>query len=173
MQRVKLVSNRHDRDQQDNLADLFSIITTVERLERAWVRDATCTPAIYESACASLIAKFRTQRSVLAGLVPDIEQFGQAYQLDCPRALHRLLRSGVPATIEHNALTGVTVRNTRAVQETVQAFITAMDALKLEMNAVDQLQPYLVDVVATLQRAPGVSPAFEHLDKLKQWLSEN
>merc|ERR1712060_799216 len=81
-------------------------------------------------------------------------------------------RSGVPATIEHNAHTGVTVRNTRAVQETVQAFITAMDTLKLDMNAVDQLQPYLVDVVAALQRAPGVSPSFEHLNTLKRWLSE-
>jgi ESCRT-I complex subunit VPS28 len=64
----------------------------------------------------------------------------------------------------------------KLVAETVQHFITAMDALKLNMVAVDQLHPLMNDLVESLQRVPlpsASSPAhLEALQKLKldHWL---
>jgi hypothetical protein len=68
---------------------------------QAYVRDAV-RPDEYEAACLDLIAKFKTLRTALReDGVPDVEHFMATYQMDCSSAAARLLRSGVPATIEH------------------------------------------------------------------------
>ncbi len=50
------------------------------------------------------------------------------------------------------------VSEARIVAETVQHFITAMDSLKLEMTAVDQLYPILSDLLASLGRITQLPP---------------
>ena len=82
--------------------------------------------------------------------IKAIKAFVEEHQIDCPRALERLLRTGVPATVIHNSSDdrGDTV----IVAETVQHFITAMDAVKLESFAVDELHPLLADVMQSLSR---------------------
>ena len=40
-------------------ADLFAILKTTEKLERAWTQDVI-SAADYEAACAKLIAQFKT-----------------------------------------------------------------------------------------------------------------
>jgi hypothetical protein len=65
------------------------------------VRDAV-RPDEYEAACLDLIAKFKTLRTALRDDgVPDVEHFMATYKMDCASAAARLLRSGLPATIEH------------------------------------------------------------------------
>ncbi len=65
------------------------------------MRDAV-RPAEYEAACLDLIAKFKTLRTALRDDgVPDVEHFMATYSMDCASAAARLLRSGLPATIEH------------------------------------------------------------------------
>ena len=58
----------------------------------------------------------------------------------------------------------------RSVAETVQYFITAMDSLKLEMKAVDQLQPLLVDIVSNLNAIPSMTD-FAGKEKIISWLT--
>lgn len=58
------------------------------------------------------------------------------------------------------------------VAETVQAFITAMDALRLGQRAVDEIQPLIADVTGSLVRVPQLSPDFEGLQKMKLWLQK-
>ena len=85
------------------------------------------------------------------------------YRLDCPLAAARLLKSGIPATVEHasggvasgrgkagggghpdgaggggGAGAGGFEGSAAAVADVVQCFITAMDSLKLNLVAMDQ-----------------------------------
>lgn len=108
------------QEKYESYADLFAIIKTVEKLEKArapccagllpgsslsaaqaYVRDAV-KPEEYETACLDLLAKFKTLRAALRDDgVPDVEHFMATYKMDCASAAARLLRSGMPATIEH------------------------------------------------------------------------
>ena len=58
----------------------------------------------------------------------------------------------------------------RLVAETVQFFITAMDSLKLNMTAVDQIHPLLTDLYESLCRIPTLSQEWEGKLKIKNWL---
>ena len=89
--------------------------------------------------------------------VPDVEQFMATYNMQCPMAAKRLIHSGMPATIEHNVRPRMdsTASTAIAVAESVQHFITAMDSLKLNMVAVDQIYPLLSDLVQSMMKVRG------------------
>jgi len=168
---VKLWTNKKEREEYDSFADLFAIIKTMEKLEKAYVRDAV-KPDEYEKECLNLITKFKTLSGSLRSTVPDVEHFMRTYRMDCPAAVHRLLRAGVPATIEHGRPrvddgSGGAV----SVAETVQHFITTMDALKLDLRAVDQIFPYLSELVQSLHKVPQLPPDFEGKEKMKEWIT--
>ena len=98
-------------------------------------------------------------------------QFMERYQMDCPRAVERLLVAGIPQQIRptmdedhHNVAV--------TVAETVQFFITAMDAVKLEQRAVDELHPLLSDLMDALTRLPDTPNEFEPNDKVQEWLKK-
>ncbi len=164
------------------------------------MRDAV-RPDEYEAACLDLIAKFKTLRTALRDSgVPDVEHFMAVYKMDCTAAAARLLRSGMPATIEHGkprcarrdaaapalraahrltrqragrvgARRSGTDNAAAAVAEATQHFITAMDVLKLGMHEVDQVQPPLADLLACLHRVPQLPPDFEGKVKVRDWLA--
>jgi ESCRT-I complex subunit VPS28 len=88
--------------------------------------------------------------------------------MDCPRAVHRLLKMGVPEPMkgsDENA-SGVAV----TVAETVQHFITTMDAVKLDQRAVDELQPLLSDLMDSLTRLPETPDGFTANKLVEKWL---
>lgn len=162
----------------------------MEKLEKAYVRDAV-RPAEYEAACLDLLAKFKTLRTALRDDgVPDVEHFMATYKMDCSSAAVRLLRSGLPATIEHGKprhapwraaaparrwLTrldrGGGSQTAATVAEATQHFITSLDVLKLGMHEVDQVQPPLSDLLTSLHRVPQLPPDFEAKGKVKEWLA--
>jgi len=93
------------------------------------------------------------------------------YKMDCPRARERLLRTGVPATTLAQAAgpsSGAADAALR-VAECVQHFITAMDALKLEQRAVDEVQPLISDLMNSLTRVPNAN-CENGRNKLTEWL---
>jgi len=98
---VKLWNDKRERELLESYADLYAIIKATEKLERAYVRDLV-SAADYEAECLKLISQFNSLSSSLAGAV-TVPRFVQAYRLDCPAALNRLLQSGVPATVELRA----------------------------------------------------------------------
>lgn len=59
--------------------------------------------------------------------------------------------------------------NTRVIAETVQHFITAMDTLKLNMKAIDQIQPLLTDLYDSLCKITNLAPDWEGKVKIKNW----
>lgn len=88
--------------------------------------------------------------------------------MDCPRARDRLVRCGAPATVLHATDAGDASETVR-VAECVQHFITAMDALKLDQRAVDEVQPLVADLAAGLGRVPHV-PCAAGKAALAKWL---
>ena len=59
---------------------------------------------------------------------------------------------------------------TRFRAETVQYFITTMDAVRLEQRYVDELQPLLSDLMDSLTRLPQTPNDFEPNRKVQHWL---
>ncbi|PPD72950.1 hypothetical protein GOBAR_DD30155 [Gossypium barbadense] len=149
---VKLWNDKREREMYENFAELYAIIKATEKLEKAYVRDIISSSE-YETECQKLIAHFKTLASTLKDTVPSIERFADTYKMDCPAAINRLVTSGVPATVEHRAAAAASATTSAAiVAECVQNFITAMDSLKLNMVAVDQVYPLLSDLSASLNK---------------------
>ncbi|XP_042509464.1 vacuolar protein sorting-associated protein 28 homolog 2 [Macadamia integrifolia] len=168
---VNLWNDKREREMYDNFADLYAIIKVTEKLEKAYVRDIISSAA-YEPECLKLIAQFKTLTSTLKDTVPSIERFVDTYKMDCPAALNRLIVSGVPATIEHRAAAAASsTTSASVVAECVQNFITAMDSLKLNMVAVDQVYPLLSDLSASLNKLSILPPDFDGRVKMKEWIS--
>lgn len=168
---VKLWNDKREREMYENFAELYAIIKATDKLEKAYVRDII-TSSDYETECLKLIAHFKTLASALKDTVPNIERFADTYKMDCPAALNRLLTSGVPATVEHRSSSTASATTSAAiVAECVQNFITAMDSLKLNMVAVDQVHPLLSDLAASLGKLTILPPDFEGKTKMKEWIA--
>ncbi|KAJ7946912.1 Vacuolar protein sorting-associated protein 28-like [Quillaja saponaria] len=156
----------------DNFADLYAIIKATEKLEKAYIRDIISSQE-YEIECHKLIAHFKTLASTLKDTVPSIERFADTYKMDCPAAINRLVISGVPATVEHRATAAASGSTSAAiVAACVQGFITTMDSLKLNMLAVDQVQPLLAELYASLNKLSFLPPDFEGKTKVKEWIAK-
>lgn len=169
---AQMASNKKEEEMLENYADLYAILKTTEKLERAYVRD-DISAKDYEPACRKLIAQFRTLWETLRDAVPDVEQFMATYSMQCPMAAKRLLHSGLPATVEHGKPTSDGgSSNPFTIAETVQHFITVMDSLKLNMVAIDQVYPLLSDLVQSLHRVPHLPPDFRAKSVTKQWLTK-
>lgn len=167
---VKLWNDKREREMYENFAELYAIIRATEKLEKAYIRD-TISPSEYETNCQKLIAHFKTLSSTLKDTIPSIERFADTYKMDCPAAINRLVVSGVPATVEHRAAAASTTTSAAIVAECVQNFITAMDSLKLNMLAVDQVHPLLSDLSTSLSKLTILPPNFEGKMKMKEWIS--
>jgi ESCRT-I complex subunit VPS28 len=164
---IELYTTSKERQHFDDQANLYSIILATEHLERAYARDCI-TQKEYTTECNKLISQFRlAEKAALKETA--VEDFMALYEMDCPRATERLLRMGVPEPMK-NADSNTTVAVT--VAETVQHFITTMDAVKLEQRAVDELQPLLSDLMDCLTRLPETPNDFEPNRKVRKWLQK-
>eukprot|EP00762_Andalucia_godoyi_P003300 ANDGO_06588.mRNA.1 Vacuolar protein sorting-associated protein 28 homolog 2 len=168
--RVKLASNRNEREYYDALADMFALIHCIEHLEKAYTRDALSQDS-YAQQCAKLLSQYKLLSSSL-GDKWSLDQFVAEYSVSAPTALRRL-RVGVPATTEFRAVGSSTIQ-TKQVAETVQFFITVMDSLKLDMNAVDQLFPLVQDLVEALSKSSSFLPMEyeKHTRRLQDWFTK-
>mmetsp|Transcript_20095 Transcript_20095/g.59672 ORF Transcript_20095/g.59672 Transcript_20095/m.59672 type:complete len:215 (-) Transcript_20095:769-1413(-) len=164
---VKLWGDRKEQLLCESKADLFAIIKTTEKLERAYVRDAINADE-YETACEKLIQQYRVLADSLKSAVPDVERFMVEYHMQCPMAAKRLVHSGLPATIEHRSKQRTADPEAASVAETVQHFITAMDALKLNMVAVDQLCPILNDLLQAMNKVASLAADFGPKAKVRE-----
>lgn len=166
---VKLFESSRERQKCDDQASLYAIIVATEHLERAFARDAV-NDRDYTAQCNKLISQFRLAEKAACGDDMTTETFMHIYQMDCPRARERLLVMGVPEPIKPSSDDHSKVAVT--VAETVQYFITTMDAVKLEQRAVDELQPLLSDLMETLTRLPETPNDFEPNRRIEKWLKK-
>jgi ESCRT-I complex subunit VPS28 len=166
--RVRLDETPKERTWYDNLSELYSIIMTMEQLEKAWLRDA-CTADEYTPACAKLISQFDIAKGMVVSDGYALAQFLSEFQIQCKAAMDRF-SIGVPATVERGG-SGESRNTAKNVAEATQYYITALDALKLEMAAVDQIQPLIKDLMAALNKIPSLPGDFEGKTKCRQWLA--
>eukprot|EP01125_Pyxidicula_operculata_P013523 TRINITY_DN4489_c0_g1_i3.p1 TRINITY_DN4489_c0_g1~~TRINITY_DN4489_c0_g1_i3.p1 ORF type:complete len:210 (-),score=22.39 TRINITY_DN4489_c0_g1_i3:836-1465(-) len=163
--RIKLANNPTERKLYDNLANLYSIISTTEALEQLYSYHAIPVND-YQRECALLIQHFKIAKQSTGKEHPsDVKQFMDEYGLNTCRAAYRtLVEVGKPQS--HIATGEITAK---VVAETVQHFITLKDSLSINMVAVDQIQPLLSDLVDSAKRS---LVQFQGLDILENWLLE-
>jgi len=169
---IELYSSRKERTAYENMGDLYTIIIATEHLERAYAQDAI-TQAEYSTECNKLLSQFKIAEKAALGKKDGMttETFMKVYQMDCPRAADRLLRIGVPEHVKTSS-SGNNVNVAITVAETVQHFITAMDAVNLDQRAVDELQPLLSDLMNALIQLPDTPNDFSPNDKIRKWLEK-
>lgn len=170
---VRLTESVAETKKLEELAELYAIIKVTQSLEAVFSRGSVSN-ADYEKQCLSLINQYKATVSALmtSSLISSPEAFFRDYVVDCPRAYERLVVYGVPATLLNLKASSDTRGESVVVAETVQAFITAMDALKLDRRAVDEVQPLIADVMNSLTRVPRLSQQFEGLTRLQLWLQK-
>ncbi|PWW71758.1 ESCRT-1 complex, Vps28 subunit [Tuber magnatum] len=165
---VKLSTTVQQRELNESLAEIYSIIVTLDFLEKAYIKDSI-SQETYTPTCLRLLGQYKTilKNSDVASAFRDLETFKSAYHLSYPSATERL-KIGVPATFEHAPTTSSAI-SARAAAEATQNFITFMDALRLHYTAKDQLHPLLSDVITSVNNVAGAKE-FEGRQSIVQWL---
>lgn len=197
LQEVKLAETRAERDLQDSLAEIFSIIVTIDELEKAFLKDAI-PEADYTEICERSLKQYKSlvADETVAKAFVGLEEFKAAWevritvfatsthrsicarlirvvQLEVPRATERI-RVGLPSTAVTVSSGPATAPATAGgaggalILEATQDFITFLDALKLGLLAKDQLHPLLTDVIQSVNKVTDRD--FENRGKIIQWL---
>ncbi|KAI9727398.1 MAG: Vacuolar protein-sorting-associated protein 28 [Cirrosporium novae-zelandiae] len=180
---VRLTSTQSERDLYDSLAEIYSIIITIDGLEKAYIKDSV-SEAEYTEHCSRLLKQYK---SILGdeGVrkeFGELEDFKRMWGLECPRATERL-RIGIPLTIAeatstHTPAPAGSVSQTPAplsspsgplILTATENFITFLDALKLNMLSKDSLHPLLSEVITSVNKVTG-DRDFENRGKIIQWL---
>ncbi|RDA93264.1 hypothetical protein CP533_6536 [Ophiocordyceps camponoti-saundersi (nom. inval.)] len=172
---VKLTETRAERDLQDSLAELFSIIITLDELEKAFLKDAI-PEAEYTEICERSLRQYKALLAddTIAREFQGLEEFKAKWEIEAPRATERL-RVGMPSTTVTASSSAPpppasSANNTSGVLilEATQEFITFLDAVKLGMLSKDQLHPLLSDVIQSVNRVTDQD--FDSRGKIVQWL---
>jgi ESCRT-I complex subunit VPS28 len=87
-QEVKLVSSSGERDLYESLAEIYSIIITLDGLEKAYIKDVV-TEAEYTETCTRLLKQYKSSlgdESVSREFV-DLETFKRTWGVSLPKLL--------------------------------------------------------------------------------------
>ncbi len=162
---VKLFRNAKEREKYDNMADLYSIVNTLQNLEKAYIWDCV-TPKEYTAACSKCLVQYKVAfKQVQGSEFPNIDAFVKKFRLDCPAALERI-REDRPITIKDD-----NGNTSKCIADIVSLFITLMDKLRLEIKAMDELHPELRDLVDTMNRLSLIPEQFDGKEKVTTWLT--
>jgi ESCRT-I complex subunit VPS28 len=98
---IKLVTSTKEREHYDSLAEIYAILTSLEFLERAYLRDSILHTE-YTPTCLRLLAQYNGIVGSNPALLGDagIDGFRDRYGISATHAISRL-KIGVPATVEH------------------------------------------------------------------------
>ncbi len=164
-QEVKLYDNARQREEFDNRANVFSLIKTIEALEKAYIKDAV-TPDQYTSSCNILLDQFHASFKLVKDSFENVQAFTSRYMLHCPAAMERI-KEGRPITVRDNR-----GNISKTIAETVSLFITVMDRLRLDIRAMDELHPDVKELFETMSRMSALPTSFEGKLKVQKWLDE-
>ncbi|EFW99573.1 vacuolar protein sorting-associated protein [Grosmannia clavigera kw1407] len=95
---VKLTETRAERDLQESLAEIFSIIVTIDELEKAFFKDAV-PESDYTEICERSLKQYSSilKDDAVLRAFGDLDRFKQEWDLEVPRATERI-RVGIPST---------------------------------------------------------------------------
>lgn len=165
LEEVKLYRLPNERERYDNMADCYSLINTIQCLEKAYIKDAV-TSKEYTAACSKLLTQFKAAFKQIDKEFKTAEDFLKKYRLECRNALDRI-KEDRPITIKDDK------GNTHAcIAEIVATFITTSDRLKLGQKSMDELLPDLKELHETMGRLTILPPSFEGSNKVKFWIDK-
>mmetsp|Transcript_11131 Transcript_11131/g.34118 ORF Transcript_11131/g.34118 Transcript_11131/m.34118 type:complete len:348 (-) Transcript_11131:208-1251(-) len=168
---IKLAENHQMEMMYKDMADMFTIISATEDLETAWRRKAI-NDSDYERECWNLINRFKATREAVKDSVPDIRRFIEEYAINAKSASKRLLETGMPATVSHgDGKASHKEGQSKNIASAVHSFISTADGLRLNLTAVDQIQPEIVGILENLNKLSFVPPDFEGKVRLREWHS--
>lgn len=173
---IPLYETHTERDLCDSLAELYSILMAINCLERAYIKDEFANQEDYYTSTTTRLLKQYSlilENDKVAQEYKDIDAFTKRFALQCPLAVRRVT-AGLPATTDNlqrkaaaETVSTDNADNGRAIAEATGAFITLMDAIKLDYNTKEQLHPLLSDIVTSTNK---VYSDYEGRAKLVQWL---
>ncbi|KAL8783678.1 MAG: hypothetical protein Q9213_004472 [Squamulea squamosa] len=175
---VKLSTTATERDLYDSLAEIYSIIVTLDGLEKAYIRDSI-PESEYTELCGRLLNQYKSilKDETVSREFVDLESFKTKWDIECPRATERL-RVNLPATIAEPSIThSGPSNNTQQSRSSAtgsqillatENFITFLDALKLNMLSKDSLHPLLSEVIQSVNQVTTID--FENRGKIISWL---
>ena len=168
---VKLSNSTAERDLYESLAEIYSIVVTLDALERAYLRDSI-PEAEYTEACGRLIKQYKSNLAdeTVSRAFGDLETFKRDWDIECPRATERL-KVGLPATVEQPAHKSRPQGNAAQATSIVAAsenFITLLDAIKIGMVSKDTLHPILVETIQAVNKVTDQD--FEGKERIVHWL---
>jgi len=165
MEEVRLSKNPREREKYDNLAELFAVLSTLQCLEKAYIRDSVGAKE-YTANCKKLLVQFKAAfKQVQSEEFPTVEKFVKKYRLDCPAALERI-KEDRPITIKDDrGNTG------KAIADTVSTFITLMDKLNLETKTTDELFPDMNDLNDSINSLSMLPDDYVGKPKISKWLA--
>lgn len=165
LEEVKLYRLPNERERYDNMADCYSLINTIQSLEKAYIKDAV-TSKEYTAACSKLLTQYKAAFKQIDKEFVSAEQFLKKYRFECPAALDRI-REDRPITIKDDK------GNTHAcIAEIVSTFITISDRLKLGMKSMDELLPDLKELHETMGRLTMLPTSYEGSNRVKIWIDK-
>ncbi|KAL5403874.1 hypothetical protein PMIN03_009554 [Paraphaeosphaeria minitans] len=169
---VKLSTTSAERDLYDSLAEIYSIIITLDALEKGYLKDSI-SEADYTETCSRLLKQYRSNlaNETVARAFGDLDSFKREWDMDCPRATERL-RVGIPATVEQGpshkpGQQGDSADATLVINAT-ENFITLLDAIRIGLVEKDTLHPLLVEIIQAVNKVTDID--FDSKGKIVQWL---
>lgn len=93
-QEVKLADSRAERDLQDSLAEIYSIIVTIDELEKAFLKDAI-PEADYTEICERSLKQYKSilADDTVAKAFVGLEEFKAEWDVCAPSLPHRMMRA--------------------------------------------------------------------------------
>lgn len=175
---VKLAETATERDLIDSLAEVYSIIITLDGLEKHYTKDSI-TESEYTEICSRLLKQYKSilKDETVAREFGDLERFKREWRMEAPRATERL-RIGLPATVAdapsaqqaapQNSAQSRSSATGQQILLATENFITFLDALKLNMLSKDSLHPLLSEVIQSVNQVTDTD--FENRGKIISWL---
>lgn len=82
---MTLTTTRAERDLQESLAELFSIIVTLDQLERAFIKDDTIPEAEYTEICERSLRQYKALLAdeTIAKEFGNLEEFKAKWDVSC------------------------------------------------------------------------------------------
>lgn len=163
-QEVKLYTSAREREHYDNLAEVYSIVKTLQALEKAYIKDSI-TAKEYTGACSRLLAQYKAAFKQVQASYRTLEDFVKDYRLEsCSAALERI-KEDRPITMKDDK-----GNTSKCIADIVSLFITVMDKLKLEIRAKDEIHPDLKDLTDSMERMSTLPSGFEGKAQVDRWL---
>ena len=169
---IELYSKTTPRQRYDELADFYSIVIATDKLERAYARQSI-TYSEYSTQCNEHLKQFKIAERAALGegeeTATSTEAFMKLYHMNCPLAFHRLVIDGQPEP-DIRLVGGGGENDAQISMEITEKFITAMDAVNLDVRAMEELQPLLSALMNALVHLPDTPTSFSPNVKVREWL---